>query len=309
MKKKLLLLIFIFFVGIVLCSDASAANRLTCKYNYVTNTVNESYKLIFYIEGNVVKAESIIKTSFYEGTTEEKDVTEIYKNNIFNLSEKSDCPKSIGFNQGQITFDGVFNLIGSETSKEFVGTSLCPSYKYKAFCENSEETGKVSCLWNEKKINGKKYEYCNVDNLTYVACGDTKDIPSEVPALISFAVNFLKIVAPLILIFIGIISLIKAVSSSNEDEMKKAQKGLVRKLVPAVLVFFVISIVQFVISLVVDNEIKSDINGKTEATNLSNCLNCFLNNDCENNIYYRSNIGGEYKYYSLKTGEEIVLDE
>ena len=78
-----------------------------------------------------------------------------------------------------------------------------------------------------------------------------------------------KILTPLILIFISIISLLKAISAGNEDEMKKVQKGLIRKIIAAVMVFFIISIVQFVIMKVADDE--------TETANLKACLNCFLN--------------------------------
>ncbi|MBQ9072556.1 MAG: hypothetical protein IJY25_05315 [Bacilli bacterium] len=159
----------------------------------------------------------------------------------------------------------------------------------------------VSCVWNKKEVGGKTYEYCNVDNLLYVSCGDARDIPIQVPALISFLVNLLKIVTPIILIFMGIITLVKALAASKEDEIKKAQGSLVKKLIAAAMVFFVVTIVQFVISLVADAEYESD-NGETEKDNFSSCLECFLTNNCEKNAYYKTNISGKEYCTDLGSG-------
>ena len=135
-------------------------------------------------------------------------------------------------------------------------------------------------VWNEK--NGG---YCNTDKLQYVTCGDTYDIPTEVPSIVSYVVNLLKIITPIILIIVSIITLLKALAASNEDEIKKAQKSLTRKIIGAVMVFVIISIVQFVILKVAD---------ESEANSVSSCMSCFLNNDCIDTTYYKTNIGGSY---------------
>ena len=165
----------------------------------------------------------------------------------------------------------------------------CSEYTFEESCEHNKF---YSCIWNDKNPYGDPY--CNTDKLIYVQCGDTFDIPYQAPQVISFFVNLLKIATPIILIIVSIIALLKAVSASNEDEIKKAQKGLIRKVIAAVMVFFVISIVQFVIMKVADNTVKNTDN-KTEADNLSTCLSCFLNNDCGNNAYYKTNVFGKYK--------------
>lgn len=143
-------------------------------------------------------------------------------------------------------------------------------------CENNPY---FACIWNENEYGG----YCNVDNLQYVQCGDAFDIPKQLPSLISLLVNLLKIAAPIILIMVSIITLFKAITASKEDEIKKAQASLIKKIIAAVMVFFVISIVQFVISKVADS---SDQGG------LESCFSCFLNNDCSDSIYYKTNVGG-----------------
>jgi len=95
----------------------------------------------------------------------------------------------------------------------------------------------------------------------------------------------LKIGTPIILIFFSIIPLVKALASSNEDELKKAQKSLVKKLIAGALVFFVVSIVQFVIMKVADI---------SETNNISDCFDCFLNYNCESTAYYKTSVGGTY---------------
>ena len=148
----------------------------------------------------------------------------------------------------------------------------------KSACENNAY---YSCIWNETEYG----DYCNTDTLLYVSCGDAFDIPHQTPSLISFLVNLLKIATPIILIFISVITLLKALAASKEDEIKKAQSSLIKKVIAAVMVFFVISIVQFVIMKVADS---------SETDNISKCLTCFLNNDCEDSIYYKTNVAGTY---------------
>lgn len=58
---------------------------------------------------------------------------------------------------------------------------------------------------------------------------------------------------PIVLILFGAIDLGKAVMASKEDEMKKAQGTLIKRVVYAVLIFFLFTIVTLVISMVSDS--------------------------------------------------------
>lgn len=158
----------------------------------------------------------------------------------------------------------------------------------KSECKGNKD---YACMWVEED----GYSYCNTDNLRYVTCGDTKNIPYQVPEIISFAVNFLKIMTPIILIFLSIISLVKALASSKEDEIKKAQSSLIKKTIAAVMVFFVISIVQFVVKKVADDD---------EVGNIDDCLNCFLDNECGESLYYITNVAGQEIKTYLKGSEK-----
>ena len=167
---------------------------------------------------------------------------------------------------------------GGGTSVRDSGSS-CASYTNEKDCTNSNV---FSCIWNETEYGG----YCNTDNLTYVQCGDSFDIPSQEPTIISLIVNLLKIGTPIVLIIVGMITLVKALTAAKEDEITKAKNSLVKKIIAAVIIFLITAIVQFVISLATNDE--------TEANNFSACLDCFLNNNCSSNTYYKTNVGGTY---------------
>lgn len=139
------------------------------------------------------------------------------------------------------------------------------------------------CISNGCSYN-TKYNFCSPNGLTYLKCGDAYDIPEIVPTISSYAVNILKTATPIILIAVAIIQLVKAIASSKEDDIKKAQGSLIKKIIAAVLVFFVITIAQFVMLKFAADDV--------EKGNLSNCLSCFLNGKSKcNNFYYKSSDG------------------
>ena len=81
-------------------------------------------------------------------------------------------------------------------------------------------------------------------------------IPEEVTGLIANIVNLIQIGIPIILVVMGMLDLGKAVASQKEDEIKKAQSMLIKRLVYGALVYLIVFIVGFVIGLV-DSEATS----------------------------------------------------
>ena len=147
--------------------------------------------------------------------------------------------------------------------------------------KNCETNEYFACIWVDD-IEGVE-PYCNTDKNLYVFCGDAKDIPKDAPKIISFIINLFKIATPIILILVSIIEFVKAVAGSKEDQIKKAQTSFIRRTVAAVLVFFVIYIVQFVILKVADD---------SEKDSFVSCLSCFMNNECSA-TYYKTSVGDE----------------
>jgi len=79
-------------------------------------------------------------------------------------------------------------------------------------------------------------------------CGDL----SSVIRILKAVYVLLQWAIPIILILFGAIDLGKAVIASKEDEMKKAQSTLIKRIVYAIVIFFLFAIVSLVIGLVAD---------------------------------------------------------
>ncbi|MBR6690815.1 MAG: hypothetical protein IKL65_05735 [Bacilli bacterium] len=278
--KKIRLLIFTLLVCFLAVNIVNAATKLTCKYA----VGHDTYEVEYAINGDVTVINKVYKSN---DTVQLKDVTNVYKDWFKDaVTDDKNC-------KSEINVEGKGTLTLTSKLEANLGSSQCYNYKTETTCRLSGSNGKVACVWenNDAAPNGG---FCNVDNLLYVGCGGASDIPMQGPAIISMAVNLLKIATPLILIFTSLITLLKAMSAGKEDEMKKAQSSLIKKIIAAALVFFVVSIVQFIVSIVADDE--------TDYNNFTNCLDCFLNNKCEKSTYYKTVVGGIDMCTPLTTG-------
>lgn len=295
MKKKISLFVFILFIILIFTSKVSALSEYTCTYE----SGSETYDLKFRVRGNQVEMLSCNRS--YPEPCDDY----VFDTNGYYLRKETTCPSSFDvYPQKKLIIwvadeKGMFK-ISKKSDITNLGVSACYDNKTKTGCNNAIG---VACLWiDDDRAAGTKGGYCNVDNLQYVYCGDgARDLPTFLPYLISMLVNLLKIATPIILIIVSILSLVKALAASKEDEIKKAQSALIRKMIAAAMVFFVISIVQFVILKVSNTD--------DEADGFSSCLSCFLNNDCAKNTYYKTTVSGVTYCTKLITGKSEICPE
>ena len=80
-------------------------------------------------------------------------------------------------------------------------------------------------------------------------------------------IPLIQIGIPIILIILGMLDLGKAVMASKEDEIKSAQKLLIKRVSYAVAIFFVVLMVKLVFNLVANNS----EGAASEATNWTQC--------------------------------------
>lgn len=110
-----------------------------------------------------------------------------------------------------------------------------------------------------------------VDARAITACnqvfGNNVQIEESIPKIISTIIKVIKIAVPILLIVLGMIDLLKGLTAGKDDEIKKGTGIFVKRIIAAVLVFFVFAIVQFIISLV----------ASAEWSKMSDCVNCFIN--------------------------------
>ncbi len=242
---------------------------------------------------------SITKKPYY-------DSTEVVKLKLGTDLVSDVCPKPEELHY-EVSTNNVYTVTVDQEyyTRELVGKGSTPSSDDNdtiAGCSDITDMvkckshSKFSCVWVDKDTGNvstsQENGYCNVDTLQYVACGGAFDVPVYLPRIISFIINLLKIATPIVLIFTSAISLLKAITASKEDEMEKAKKTLIRRIAIAALIFFTITITQFVIEKVADDD---------EVGEFKDCLSCFVNNDCNASKYYKNNIDGEYKCFYVKT--------
>jgi hypothetical protein len=94
-------------------------------------------------------------------------------------------------------------------------------------------------------------------------------IDVKIANLVHTIILVIKITVPVLLVIFGMIDLFKSMMAAKEDDMKKGRGVFVKRIISAVIIFFVISIVQLLISFVADTD--------NERTNIMDCASCFIN--------------------------------
>lgn len=74
-------------------------------------------------------------------------------------------------------------------------------------------------------------------------------------------IPILQIGIPIILIVFGMLDLGKAVIASKEDEIKNAQKMLIKRAIYSIAVFLIVTIVTLVFNIFVVSGVDNDISG------------------------------------------------
>ncbi len=92
------------------------------------------------------------------------------------------------------------------------------------------------------------------------------NIDDQLALITKNVILILQLLVPIILVVIGLVDLVKGISAQKEDEIKKGQQVFVKRLIAAVIVFFVIAIVKFVISAVAGGS----------SSSIMSCANCFI---------------------------------
>lgn len=90
-------------------------------------------------------------------------------------------------------------------------------------------------------------------------------IDAKIPNTVHTIIVVIKIAVPVLLVIFGMLDLFKGITAQKEDEIKKGQNLFIKRLISAAIIFFVISIVQLLVSFVAGDE------------GVMTCANCFIN--------------------------------
>lgn len=94
---------------------------------------------------------------------------------------------------------------------------------------------------------------------------------NAVASIVRLVITLIQIGVPILLVVFGMLDLGKAVMAQKEDEIKKGQQTLIKRCIAAAIVFFVITIVRLLVSVLLRNN--------DEKGNITDCINCFISNE------------------------------
>jgi len=102
------------------------------------------------------------------------------------------------------------------------------------------------------------------------------EVPDTLFNVVATIIKGIKIVVPILLIIWGMLDFAKSVIAKKEDEIKGYQKSFVSRLISAVLVFLVITIVQLVVNLLAGVDKESNAEGENPG-DIWSCSKKFIN--------------------------------
>ena len=119
--------------------------------------------------------------------------------------------------------------------------------------DKQKQVMKTYCRNVLQKLNATNS--CTDNCLAFLNTLSEKEMPDigecgfsgELMAWIRNIIKYMKYFLPVIVIVLGILDFIKAIASSSDDDMKKAQSKFVKRLIAAALVFLVPLIIGFVL--------------------------------------------------------------
>ena len=229
MTKKFIIIIF--SIIFMLIPNIVKAEKITCKYSANKNQGILWGKETIYIDLTVVYDENNLSYEMtYSGTKSKYGkkfslTYEEFMEKVKNNSGSAKCPYTLdgviygGSSMGAITIPNTIEVGGDAKSNFTFG------------CTN-----------------------CTVDDLPIFDPGEYDDCEGILgPELISFIntiFDYVKILVPVALIALGSFDIGRAVFAGNEDEMKKATKTFIRRLIIAVIIMFSPLLVNFIINVV-----------------------------------------------------------
>ena len=101
-----------------------------------------------------------------------------------------------------------------------------------------------------------------------ITCFDIT-VDEKIVKVVHTIILIFQVVGPVLLVIFGMLDLVKGVMAQKEDEIKKGQQTFIKRLIAAVIIFFVIAIVRMVVSFVTD--------GDDNGNEVMDCIDSFLN--------------------------------
>ena len=127
--------------------------------------------------------------------------------------------------------------------------------KYKVwYPEYILQASKLKCQFADSTINKmttipKKFKSLKTLDLTKEAPA-CEYLGANTIALIQDVFNIIKLLVPALLILLGSFDLAKAVLAGNQDDMKKAQKYFIQRLIAGIAIYFIPMLLNLILSFI-----------------------------------------------------------
>lgn len=205
--------------------------------------------------GKYIKGEGchIVSVSF--DTNKEIKVTTIdpsYKTDIFYRESSYDfspIKKAVIDNNGWCLRRIGVNRINS-TTQSHVSETVINGYDYY-FRISEAGYNLLDKTKLQSKNTDKKVSFGELNLLHYSSCESLFEDESSKNLLkmIKTVITIIKVAIPILLIGLGIADFAKAVFAGKEDDMKKAQEKFIKRIIIAVCIFLIPSLLQFILNI------------------------------------------------------------
>lgn len=239
--KKLYLFIVLFVLVFVIYPQNVLASDVTCTYDLNENNnlgfdaFNSILKFTVKSDGSILVSDSVPSLEFDRRTTSFKTI----------FDKTNACPAQI------YQCRKLYLIKASNGSPDGFTMPRISYYIYDYIPENSETLGssiQYNCvLYN---LNKTSDDIIDIDP-TPPTCEGL--LGTALLEKLQFYFNILKIAVPIIIIVMSTLDFSKSVFGSDNDEMKKAQNTLVKRLILAVLFFLLPIIINFLLHLINNN--------------------------------------------------------
>lgn len=237
MKKTLYILfvVMLMFLGnIDVLADSTNSNdrSFECKYSY-----KDAY-------GNIRNF-----TIFYDSDSYSTNINKINDTDANFFEEWVSAVKPISFGCLRTVYikETVENGNDIGSPNYGAGSEFIPEYHYKLFITPPTDNDDIGEARAATCTNCPESGFDDIFNSSEFDCESL--IGEEMISFINKGMNIIKLIVPLLLIVFGVFDFVKAIFASNDDEIKKAQKSFIKRLIIAVIIFFSPILVNFIIDM------------------------------------------------------------
>ena len=187
---------------------------------------------------------------------------------ISSLNGVSSCPKEIYYVKCVQTGGQAFKTLNkySVSGYDNSGCDKGTEIEKSIFSQNNNNSSNSKEPIPGKTASDKYSDIEECQDSTYQFIKECGCIPVSLTDLTRWLYFILKVMGPAIFVIIGAVELMKAMTAQDEKAVQGALNKLIKKLVAAVMIFFVLLAVQWVVEL-----LAKDSEGTMQ------CVNYFLN--------------------------------